>query len=298
MAKKKIDQRIRTLIENNVLLVTTPFLVLIGDHGRDQVVNLHYILSKAQVAVILSPLVLQEGTRDSPVTRRNDSDNLKSRRCSGNAVSRDDSPPLIRLKILELFLSQNRISVTLTTRKVTRSSGTYGMCVLQDFEAITPNLLAKNHWKLSRVVESSFSSSKRLPLKTTLHHVHGLPRRYRTSTRFDTVARLTSVSSSSPRTELPRLTDTLDVVPFSQFSWTDAIRRDESDDLGKMVGSRRNRLNSTLSRRKSRRNTKVPAEGPNRHGSTLDRPCTHPGSKPKPFNPSLPAWHLPAREFA
>ncbi len=49
MVKKKIDSRVRTLIENGVALRQRTFFVLVGDKGRDQVVNLHYMLSKATV---------------------------------------------------------------------------------------------------------------------------------------------------------------------------------------------------------------------------------------------------------
>ncbi len=47
--RKKIDPRIRTLVENCVKLRQRGMFVIIGDRGRDQVVNLHYMLSKATV---------------------------------------------------------------------------------------------------------------------------------------------------------------------------------------------------------------------------------------------------------
>ena len=49
MPRKKVDSRVRTLIENGVKTRTRSFIVLVGDRGKDQVPNLHYILSKAQV---------------------------------------------------------------------------------------------------------------------------------------------------------------------------------------------------------------------------------------------------------
>lgn len=49
MVRKKVDGRIRTLIENGVKTRTRSLFVIVGDRGKDQVVNLHYILSKAQV---------------------------------------------------------------------------------------------------------------------------------------------------------------------------------------------------------------------------------------------------------
>jgi N-acetyltransferase 10 len=47
--KKKVDSRIRTLIENGVKMRHRSLFVIVGDKGRDQVVNLHYMLSKASV---------------------------------------------------------------------------------------------------------------------------------------------------------------------------------------------------------------------------------------------------------
>ena len=49
MARKKVDPRVRTMIENSMKTRTRSFFILVGDRGRDQVVNLHYIMSKAVV---------------------------------------------------------------------------------------------------------------------------------------------------------------------------------------------------------------------------------------------------------
>lgn len=49
MVRKKLDNRIRVLIENNVALGHRSFFVIVGDKGRDQVVILHHILSKSTV---------------------------------------------------------------------------------------------------------------------------------------------------------------------------------------------------------------------------------------------------------
>jgi tRNA(Met) C34 N-acetyltransferase TmcA len=49
MVRKKVDPRVRQLIENSVKLRQRGLLVLVGDHGKDQVVNLHLMLSKTQV---------------------------------------------------------------------------------------------------------------------------------------------------------------------------------------------------------------------------------------------------------
>lgn len=44
-----VDARVRTLIENGVKLRHRSMFVIVGDAAREQVVNLHYMLSKAVV---------------------------------------------------------------------------------------------------------------------------------------------------------------------------------------------------------------------------------------------------------
>lgn len=44
--RKKVDNRIRILVENAVVQRHRAFFVMVGDRGKDQVVNLHYMLSK------------------------------------------------------------------------------------------------------------------------------------------------------------------------------------------------------------------------------------------------------------
>jgi N-acetyltransferase 10 len=49
MPRKKVDGRVRTLLENGVAARTRSLIVIVGDRGKDQVPALHYILSKAAV---------------------------------------------------------------------------------------------------------------------------------------------------------------------------------------------------------------------------------------------------------
>ena len=39
--RKKVDSRVRTLIENGVKLRHRSLFIIVGDAGREQVVNLH-----------------------------------------------------------------------------------------------------------------------------------------------------------------------------------------------------------------------------------------------------------------
>ena len=48
--RKRLDPRIQVLINNNVETNHRSFIVLVGDKGRDQIVNLHFLLSQARVS--------------------------------------------------------------------------------------------------------------------------------------------------------------------------------------------------------------------------------------------------------
>lgn len=47
--RKQLDPRIPALINNGVKSNHRSFFVMVGDRGRDQVVNLHFLLSQARV---------------------------------------------------------------------------------------------------------------------------------------------------------------------------------------------------------------------------------------------------------
>lgn len=49
MPKKKVDSRVRTLMEQGIKHRHRSLFVIVGDRGRDQVVNLHHMLSKLRV---------------------------------------------------------------------------------------------------------------------------------------------------------------------------------------------------------------------------------------------------------
>ena len=47
--RKQLDPRIPALIRNNVATGHRSFFVVVGDHARDQVVNLHFLLAQSRV---------------------------------------------------------------------------------------------------------------------------------------------------------------------------------------------------------------------------------------------------------
>lgn len=109
----------------------------VGDHGRDQVVNLHYMLSKASVRT--RPSVLWCYKKDLGFTSHRQKRMRKIKRDISRGIrsAEDAETPF------ELFVSSTDIRYCYYKETHKILGQTFGMCVLQDFPALTPNLLAR-----------------------------------------------------------------------------------------------------------------------------------------------------------
>ena len=136
--KKKVDPRVRQLLENAVASHTRAFFIIVGDKGREQVVNLHYIMSKATIKA--RPTVLwcykKELGFSSHKQKRMKEIKKKAQRGQIDIETIQDDP-------FELFITSTKIRYCYYNETHTILGHTYGMLVLQDFEAMTPNLLAR-----------------------------------------------------------------------------------------------------------------------------------------------------------
>ncbi|KAJ1475385.1 GNAT acetyltransferase 2-domain-containing protein, partial [Baffinella frigidus] len=135
--KKKVDARVRALIEASVASNHRGLMVLVGDKGRHQVVNLHYMLSKSSVKARPSVLWCYKrelGFSSHKTKRMKQLKKMANR--SGTDLDKMQDP-------FELFISSTQIRYCYyhDTHKIL--GNTFGMVVLQDFEALTPNLLAR-----------------------------------------------------------------------------------------------------------------------------------------------------------
>jgi len=137
MVKKKIDNRLRVLIENGIQLNNRSLVVVVGDKGRDQVVILHHMLSKAQVKARPTVLWCYKKELDFSTHRKKRMKQIRKRQAAtGSSGVNEDNP-------FEVFLSSTQIHYTFYSETPKILGRTFGMCVLQDFEALTPNLLAR-----------------------------------------------------------------------------------------------------------------------------------------------------------
>ena len=136
MVKKKVDSRIRVLIENGLALHHRSLFFLIGDHARDQIVNLHYLLTKSSLST--KPSVLWAYKKDLGFTshRQKRMRKMKKDIARGIRGSDDENP-------FELFVNSTDIRFCYYKESERILGNTYQMLVLQDFAALTPNLLAR-----------------------------------------------------------------------------------------------------------------------------------------------------------
>ncbi|KAI5887198.1 DUF699-domain-containing protein [Schizophyllum commune H4-8] len=134
--RKQLDPRIPILINNNVKKNNRSFIVLVGDKGRDQIVNLHFLLSQARVSARPSVLWCYKKELGFTSHRKKREAKIKRDVKSGRREPNEQNP-------FEIFVTVTDIRYTYYKESHKILGNTYGMCVLQDFEAITPNLLAR-----------------------------------------------------------------------------------------------------------------------------------------------------------
>ncbi|CAG0920051.1 unnamed protein product [Notodromas monacha] len=210
MMKKKLDNRIRVMIENCVSLGHRSFFVIVGDQGRDQVVILHHMLSKAQVKARPSVLWCYKKDLGFCSTRKKKMRQLQKKIQSGKLNVNDEDP-------FELFVSSTSIRYCYYHETHRILGNTYGMCVLQDFEAVTPNLLARTIETVEGggmivLLLKSVSSLKQLYTMTM--DVHS---RFRTEAHDEIVARFNErfiLSLMTCKTCIV-LDDKLNILPLS-----------------------------------------------------------------------------------
>ncbi|KAF9071572.1 GNAT acetyltransferase 2-domain-containing protein [Rhodocollybia butyracea] len=134
--RKQLDPRIPILVNNNVAKNHRSFIVLVGDKGRDQIVNLHFLLSQARVSA--RPSVLWCYKKDLGFTTHRKKREAKIKRDVKRGIREpNDQDPF------EIFVTVTDIRYNYYKESHKILGHTYGMLVLQDFEALTPNLLAR-----------------------------------------------------------------------------------------------------------------------------------------------------------
>ncbi|KAF8638996.1 hypothetical protein AX17_001798 [Amanita inopinata Kibby_2008] len=209
--RKQLDPRIPTLITNNVKKNHRSFIVLVGDKGRDQIVNLHFLLSQARVSA--RPSVLWCYKKDLGFTTHRKKREAKIKRDIKRGIREPNEQ-----NPFEIFVTVTDIRYTYYKESHKILGNTYGMCVLQDFEAITPNLLART----IETVEGGGLIVLLLKTMTSLKQLYAMTMdvhaRYRTSSHDSLTARFNErfILSLGSCADCLVLDDELNVLPISR----------------------------------------------------------------------------------
>eukprot|EP00388_Colpodella_angusta_P007396 GDKJ01020956.1.p1 GENE.GDKJ01020956.1~~GDKJ01020956.1.p1 ORF type:complete len:1168 (+),score=400.73 GDKJ01020956.1:23-3505(+) len=229
--KKKVDNRVRTLVENCIKTNHRSFFVIVGDRGRDQVVNLHYMLSKITTK---KPSVLwcykkELGFSSHRTKRMKD---IRKKMQKGQHDANVDDP-------FEMFVSSTNIRYCFYRESQNVLGQTFGMCVLQDFEALTPNILCR----AIETVEGGGVCVLLLKTMSSLRQLYSLAmdahKNYRTENNLDVQPRFNErfILSLSDLKNCLVVDDELNILPLSTHA-SDIKPLDDVKNTSKAHASR------------------------------------------------------------
>ncbi|KAJ5179172.1 RNA cytidine acetyltransferase [Penicillium capsulatum] len=211
MPRKAIDSRIPALIRNGVQEKKRSFFVVVGDRAKDVIVHLHYIMSSVDVKQNKSVLwAYKKDLLGFTSHRKKREAKIKKEVKRGIREPNQEDP-------FELFITLNQIRYVYYKETEKILGNTYGMCILQDFESMTPNLLARTVETVEGggmvlLLLKSMNSLKQL--YTMSMDIHS---RYRTEAHDDVVARFNErfILSLGSCDSCLVVDDELNVLPIS-----------------------------------------------------------------------------------
>lgn len=199
-------------MRNGVQEKKRSFIVVVGDHSKDVIVHLHYIMSRLDIKNKNRDILwaYKHKLINFTSNRQKREKKIKKEVKRGIREANTDDP-------FELFITLNNIRYVFYKETENILGNTYGMCVLQDFEAITPNMLARTietveGGGLVVLLLKGMSSLKQLSNLTM--DVHS---RYRTEAHHDVVARFNErfLLSLGKNKACLVLDDEMNVLPIS-----------------------------------------------------------------------------------
>uniref|UniRef100_A0A8R1I198 RNA cytidine acetyltransferase n=1 Tax=Caenorhabditis japonica TaxID=281687 RepID=A0A8R1I198_CAEJA len=208
--RTKLDGRIRTQIENGVASGHRSMFALVGDKSRDQVPILYHILSKSTVSARPSVLWCYKKELSFSTHRKKKAKKIKKAATTISGSLADADP-------FDVFISSTQIRYCYYNETEKILGNTFGVLVLQDFEAMTPNLLARTIETIEGggMVILLMQSVKSLrQLYTISMDVHN---RYRTEAHNEITARFNErfILSLASSPSILVLDDQLRVLPIS-----------------------------------------------------------------------------------
>ena len=202
---------------------------MVGDRAKDVIVHLHYILSSVDIKQNKSVLWAYKKDLLGFTSHRKKRENkIKKEIKRGIREANTEDP-------FELFLTLHNIRYVYYKETEKILGNTFGMCILQDFEAITPNLLART----IETVEGGGMVLLLLKGMTSLKQLYTLSMdihsRYRTEAHDDVVARFNErfVLSLGSCDSCLFVDDELNVLPISGGKNVKPLPPPDPEDEGK-----------------------------------------------------------------
>ncbi|KAK5661721.1 hypothetical protein OQA88_9821 [Cercophora sp. LCS_1] len=211
MPTKAVDSRIPALMRNAIQEKKRSFFVVVGDHSKEAIIHLYTILSSMEVKRNKSVLWAYKNKLLGFTSHRKKRENkIKKEIKRGIREANSEDP-------FEIFISLNDIRYVYYKETEKILGNTYGICILQDFEAITPNILARTIETVEGggmviLLLKGMNSLKKL--YTLSMDVHS---RYRTEAHGDVVARFNErfILSLGSCESCLVIDDELNVLPIS-----------------------------------------------------------------------------------
>ncbi|AMD19733.1 HCL418Cp [Eremothecium sinecaudum] len=211
MVKKAIDSRIPALVRNGAQTKQRSFFIIVGDKARNQLPNLHYLMMSADLKMNKSVLWAYKKKLEGFTSHRKKREaKIKKEIKRGTREVNEQDP-------FETFISNQKIRYCYYKETEKILGNTYGMCILQDFEALTPNLLART----IETVEGGGLIVIMLKSMKSLKQLYTIPMdihsRYRTEAHNDVVARFNErfILSLGSNENCLVVDDELNVLPIS-----------------------------------------------------------------------------------
>lgn len=227
MGKKAIDSRIPALIRNGAQEKQRSFFFIVGDRARNQLPNLHYLMMSADLKMNKSVLWAYKKKLLGFTSHRQKRETKIKKDIKRGIREVNDQDPF------EAFISNQNIRYVYYKETEKILGNTYGMCILQDFEGLTPNLLARTIETVEGggivvILLKSMTSLKQL--YTMSMDIHS---RYRTEAHDDVVARFNErflLSLGSCENCLV-VDDELNVLPISGGKHIKPLPPKDDDEL-------------------------------------------------------------------
>lgn len=225
--KKALDSRIPALIRNGVDERQRSFIIMVGDKSRNQIPNLHYLMMNANLKMNKNVIwAYKKKLLGFTSNRLNREKKMRKDVKRGTREANEIDP-------FEAFLSNQNIRYVYYKESEKVLGQTCGMLVLQDFEGLTPNLMARTietveGGGLVIMLLKSMSSLKQLYTMTM--DVHS---RYRTEAHSDVVARFNErfLLSLTDCQNCLVVDDELNVLPVSGARHVKRLPPKDEDDI-------------------------------------------------------------------